>query len=853
MKLNYNDINFIINEAAAQLMEEGIGIDRFPQYGYCLIMAGGSGSGKSTLLSTDLDIQGKFFDVDSFRDDIEHLRKEKGNFNADSFKKWKSKESKAINDNNIDIFLKSQTNVLNNIIIDTTASDKKKTEELIKKIKSYGYKIGLLWVATNRSVALQRNIKRGSTPNKYGYKGRQVPDSGLHTAHNGALTNIPKYLTGPMSSYIDEAWITFTSGSSLKDNDIPKTIRLNKTDKGFIITPETQKLLDIILGKKEAYTGNKGKTQTYLSSPEIKKMMANGEEPNDYLRQIEEGIEWSNDNGTINLKINSKTDDESNGRKTVRGVNSWADTRLFDEPKKIKTRVGNYLTPKQATLKYYQSIIDYINGGKQNPEIIYKTNVPEDILRDTEYYYSSNVISDEQAIALCNKAIQSYTNKIMPSTNLYNRADQAIQNSEDKVAKYKLGIVPGTNIKFIGLFGMNEFNLSDAIKHGTIRQNDNTDTLLGISPKDRVTLPSRGRGAQPKRRLPVTYDDGITPDIENNFSLKDVPEYHQKQSFGFNDVNYTSPTQFLDKSVMYAAYALKQEGFYPDFIVTAPSSSPFNKLYCTNLSNKIGVEYLPDFFKRNVLNVKYGDENTREKMRKIGISEKAIFNFENEVREQVLAELTHVIQEPLKKFFTERYAHMFSNISLGHYSREKYSIEDVYDCFKYYYFDELMKVFENNQLEKYIFEKGLPKKETKKGDARLYETIYQKIMRTMKKPFVAAVEETKQLMTQYAEQLRNNGYKWSGKYEKFKITKIDAHLRQFLKNVYVIADEEYLNEFQQLYSRYANGKFLIFDEDIDSGATLKLVIEALSEKLPNASDKNIMCLVNGYKDQQSTQ
>ena len=92
-------------------------------------------------------------------------------------------------------------------------------------------------------------------------------------------------------------------------------------------------------------------------------------------------------------------------------------------------------------------------------------------------------------------------------------------------------------------------------------------------------------------------------------------------------------------------------------------------------------------------------------------------------------------------------------------------------------------------------------------------------MRTMKKPFVAAVEETKKLMTQYAEQLRNNGYKWSGKYEKFKITKIDAHLRQFLKNVYVIADEDYLNEFQQLYSRYVNGKFLIFDEDIDSGGS----------------------------------
>lgn len=50
----------------------------------------------------------------------------------------------------------------------------------------------------------------------------------------------------------------------------------------------------------------------------------------------------------------------------------------------------------------------------------------------------------------------------------------------------------------------------------------------------------------------------------------------------------------------------------------------------------------------------------------------------------------------------------------------------------------------------------------------------------------------------------------------------------------------------ELLKRYRNAKFLIFDEDINSGATLKIVIDALEEKLPEQSSNNIMCLVNAY-------
>ena len=63
----------------------------------------------------------------------------------------------------------------------------------------------------------------------------------------------------------------------------------------------------------------------------------------------------------------------------------------------------------------------------------------------------------------------------------------------------------------------------------------------------------------------------------------------------------------MDKSIIYANYVLKVENFRPDFIVAAPSSSKYNEYYCKNLSMKLGVPYIHNFFMRNVLNVKCDD------------------------------------------------------------------------------------------------------------------------------------------------------------------------------------------------------------------------------------------------------
>jgi hypothetical protein len=98
------------------------------------------------------------------------------------------------------------------------------------------------------------------------------------------------------------------------------------------------------------------------------------------------------------------------------------------------------------------------------------------------------------------------------------------------------------------------------------------------------------------------------------------------------------------------------------------------------------------------------------------------------------------------------------------------------------------------------------------------------------------------ISTQYAEILATKGYKLNTK--RTKITNFKKHLREYIHNLYVIADEHLTNG--NLQKRYSNAKFLIFDEDINSGATLKLTIDTLENKLPDSNTNNILCLVNGY-------
>lgn len=83
--------------------------------------------------------------------------------------------------------------------------------------------------------------------------------------------------------------------------------------------------------------------------------------------------------------------------------------------------------------------------------------------------------------------------------------------------------------------------------------------------------------------------------------------------------------------------------------------------------------------------------------------------------------------------------------------------------------------------------------------------------------------------------------------DQSKITSIKKEYRNYVEGSFIIADEN-LSQNGQLLNRLKNGKFLIIDEDVNSGASFKLAIDALREKLPENPDINIVCLANGFSE-----
>ena len=88
---------------------------------------------------------------------------------------------------------------------------------------------------------------------------------------------------------------------------------------------------------------------------------------------------------------------------------------------------------------------------------------------------------------------------------------------------------------------------------------------------------------------------------------------------------------------------------------------------------------------------------------------------------------------------------------------------------------------------------------------------------------------------------KSNKYFSNGMCQSFKIP-----TKNFRSKVIVeVADKELNQTTNQLLTKYQSANFLIFDDDMNSGATLKLVCDALQDKLDN-SDNKIKCLVNGF-------
>ena len=529
----------------------------------------------------------------------------------------------------------------------------------------------------------------------------------------------------------------------------------------------------------------------------------------------------------MDTRVFGTKDDILNGKMLGKNGNETSNSKTLTQ----------YYTTRNAAMQAYKSVIEWVKNGR-----VGELKLPEELEPRTNTAIMSWInggYSDNRIIDICKKSM----NRILPDLNQTTLTYNRVSNSnDDNIARYLTGIVPNTNVKYISLFSMTDFNFSDAIKHGQIRQNGNTDKLLGINDTDEREKDARGN----LKLLDITYDDGIKPNIAQNFSLNGVKNMHYKQQYGLNGGGeYSSIAQFLDKSVNYAAYALRNEKFLPDFIVSAPSSSNFNKYYCQNLSNKLGITYIDDFFKRNVINIKYADGSD---LLSKGFSPKDVMEFESQAKNVAYNEIGYIVSAPIRKLIYSN-EEVFGNIALEKHSREKISISDVFDCTMIYAYQAILDNIQNDTVSEHIVKNFLKEKNklyTKPYDSkRIFNEVSFRIKTKIgQKVFNAALIETKNLVLKYSEILKERGYKLKFNLKQFKITSFKKMFRPFLSNIYIIADD-YLNN-GELMNRFKNAKFLIFDEDINSGATLKIVIDALTEKLPEQSSSNLMCLVNAY-------
>lgn len=567
-------------------------------------------------------------------------------------------------------------------------------------------------------------------------------------------------------------------------------------------------------------------------------------------RFLVEGIEYQNNgDGTLDMTINTDKTDKANI-----GGNS-VDTRVFGTRRDILQGDGTAnkrnrnLTQKynaqKASIEFYQNVIDFVKNGRQG-----ELKVPENL--DSVTYtavqkWFNEGHSDNRIIAAATKAINRIQADGEITFNKYERINAQTQNDDDVAFRYNMGTVPHTNVKYIALFTMSDFNFSDAIKHGKLRQNGNTDELLGI------TKDERQKDGRQLANIGITYDKGkiSEPNVAANFSLDNVPDGHYKQQYGYKGKGgYSSVTAFLDKSVMYAAAVLKEQQFTPDFIIAAPSSSKFNDYYCQNLSNKLGKQYVPDFFQRNVVNVRFDNNRDPQEMTKQGFSQKDILEFETQVKGVAYGEIAHIIAQPVREMLSQ-YSQYFSNIRTKKNSRQFVDPNVVTDCIVIHAYNTIIPALSNG------------KNETAEFLARNFMNSTLKLQRTFDTQYVIAqaadiinrrigqqvfgdvLNKMQTLTEQYVQILSERGYKLQFNTRRFKITHFKKQFRPFLHNVYVVADAQ-TNRNGELFKRYQNAKFLIFDEDINSGATLKCAIDALNEKLPSGNEQNILCLVNAY-------
>jgi hypothetical protein len=177
------------------------------------------------------------------------------------------------------------------------------------------------------------------------------------------------------------------------------------------------------------------------------------------------------------------------------------------------------------------------------------------------------------------------------------------------------------------------------------------------------------------------------------------------------------------------------------------------------------------------------------------------------------------------------------NYKLKEYTlRSKYLVEGAAAVSKSLetYLVELMENYNNKLMNRYNI------------DGINYSDLIYNFSKYIKNDnsFMKCVSETLNLVKKYAKMIIE-GYKPQlFEQKKFKITEIKFSMRRYIKNTYIIADKNF-NKNYELIKSIKNGRFIIFDEDMNTGATFIILADALEQY--GIMHRQITCLVNAFK------
>lgn len=551
-----------------------------------------------------------------------------------------------------------------------------------------------------------------------------------------------------------------------------------------------------------------------------------------------------NGNGSFDVSIGNSRLDKDNlggGNADTRVFGSFNDIMYGDGSMRGNSKnLSDTVQSRRAAIVTYTNLINYVKNGRQG-KLFTDNNLDPKTKKAIEGWLSSGK-SDEDIILDAKRAIDRITYDNAQSEGIYNRAIQA--GADGKIARYTTFIVPGTNVKCIALFKMSTFDLSDVIKKGSLRSTSQIMNKIGD-------------GTNRGERIPVTYDGGVTPDIAQNFSLNGIDyntntdHFKNVSQYGANgEGKYTSINQFLDKSIIYANYALNKEGFKPTVIVSAPSSSKMNEYYSVNLSRKINVPYIKDFFKKNIINAVFKNNITDEELMERGFSAADVESMKYKIKSYAFNEICYLVETPLREF-VNRHQSSFSDISAMKYERTKADISIIMTVLSKTAYKSLTGYLSgSNMLTRHLTSNFMKTKmyNFSEQDKHIWAQVRNRITRDgLTREFDTVLAQMYNYIKQYADKIMNGGYRIRYNTEASKITSIDKRYRPYVEGSFIIADKN-LNKNGELFNGLKNGKFLIVDEDVNSGGSFMLCVKALEEKIPEMIDNNIVCLANGFSD-----